>query len=633
MHLASRRASCRVGSLLLSLVIGLTSLASFPATAAAEPTSEERRVVATEVADSFCRNFPSLAGLPKSADPRTVCRSVLVENLDPEGSNDGVRAACLAALPLTAKPASLLCAQAVDRLLDPARAVFLDRVVPAVQQLACVASAPAAFDCLAQQVHVWLKQSIVSLWQGLVAVLTADTEAIKIIDGWRNAGMVSLYEDVGSLAALVLLGLMITSLIISIVRFDFRHFGSTLLGVVMWGMFWASGVTIAVLLIKASDGAARWLAGTPDSPGRTDLDRAGAEFGRWVDYITGAPAPGMGMAAPTYQTGSMTGLLVCMLLVVAIVVAIVTLLMRNIALLLLVVSLPLTLAGSAGPAITRSWLNAAIRLFVALLLAKPLIVIAVRLGATLVTVPRAGEPQATFTDALLGVAIILLAGLLPGVIYRFSGGLMATQAGTAPRASGGFSEQSGHAATSAADSAWALAQLNPMPPLTVKPSTGLGAGAGSSASAGAGLRAVPAAAGPLGAAVAAGSMIGGAVESGGRWLAGQAATAGGVLGDVEAPRIPAPPVSRYGRHGTSAPGSVSGHAPAPPAPDHPGRSGGDTGSVTLTITPDRPGHQQNPQLPNPAPPLVITGQVEPDTTASVLPEPPRALPPGERDPS
>ena len=138
-----------------------------------------------------------------------------------------MQAACTAALPTIAKYLAKECAKALDQLLDPARAVFLDRVVPAVQQLACVASAPAAFDCLAQQVHVWLKQSIVSLWQGLVAVLTADTEAIKIIDGWRNAGMVSLYQDVGSLAAMVLLGLMITSLIISIVRFDFRHFGST----------------------------------------------------------------------------------------------------------------------------------------------------------------------------------------------------------------------------------------------------------------------------------------------------------------------------------------------------------------------------------------------------------------------
>ena len=276
----------------------------------------------------------------------------------------------------------------LDQLLDPARAVFLDRVVPAVQQLACVASAPAAFDCLAQQVHVWLKQSIVSLWQGLVAVLTADTEAIKIIDGWRNAGMVSLYQDVGSLAAMVLLGLMIISLIISIVRFDFRHFGSTLLGVVMWGIFWASGVTIAVLLIKASDGAARWLAGTPDRPAGPIWTGPAPSSAAGSTTSPAPPRPGCGMAAPTYQTGSMTGLLVCLLLVVAIVVAIVTLLMRNIALLLLVVSLPLTLAGSAGPAITRSWLNAAIRLFVALLLAKPLIVIAVRLGATLVVGPE-----------------------------------------------------------------------------------------------------------------------------------------------------------------------------------------------------------------------------------------------------
>lgn len=616
-------------STLAAVVLVLISLGLNSPSASAEPTSPERRQTATEVAESFCGRAPAIAGLPSDVDLRALCISVIVENIDPEGTNTGMRGACTAALPVVAKYLVNPCVKALDHILDPARAVFLDRLVPAAQQLACVANAPAAFDCLAQQIHVWLKQSIVSLWQGLVAVLTADTEAVKIIDGWRNSGMVSLYEDVGSLAALVLLGLMITSLIISIVRFDFRHFGSTLVGVVMWGIFWASGVTIAMLLIKASDGAARWLAGTPDSSGQTDLDRAGAEFGRWVDYITGAPASGMTAATPTYQTGSMTGLLVCVLLVVAIVVAIVTLLMRNIALLLLVVSLPLTLAGSAGPAITRSWLNAAIRLFVALLLAKPLIVIAVRLGATLVVVPRVGEPQATFTDALLGVAIILLAGLLPGVIYRFSGGLMTTQAGSAPRASGGFSEQSGQAATSSADSAWALAQMNAMPPLRVKPGTGGGASVGAG---GSGLRAVPAAAGAVGAAVGAASVVGGAVESGGRWLAGQAATAGGVLGDVEAPRIPAPPVPRHGRYGTPAAGSPPNPSSAPP-PDHPGRSGGDTGSVTITMTPDGQGTQQRPELPDAAPPLVITGQVEPDTTRSALPASPRALPPGERDPS
>ena len=43
--------------------------------------------------------------------------------------------------------------------------------------------------------HVWLKQSIISLWHGLIAVLTSDTKAIGLIDGWRNDGIVSLYSD------------------------------------------------------------------------------------------------------------------------------------------------------------------------------------------------------------------------------------------------------------------------------------------------------------------------------------------------------------------------------------------------------------------------------------------------------
>jgi hypothetical protein len=278
---------------LLAVLIGLASLVATSPSASAEPSTEERHRVAAEVAESFCRNVPAIP-VPKTVDTRALCISVIVENIDPEGSNKGVQAACVAALPVAVKYLAKACADALDRLLDPARVIFLDRVVPAVQQLACVTSTPAAFDCLTQQVHVWLKQSIVALWSGLVVVLTADTEAIKIIEGWRHADTVSLYEDIGGLGALMLLGLMLTSLIISILRFDFRHFGSTLLGVIMWGIFWASGVTIAVLLIKASDGASRWLAGSPDAKGQSDLDRAGAEFTSWVDYISGAAAmPGV----------------------------------------------------------------------------------------------------------------------------------------------------------------------------------------------------------------------------------------------------------------------------------------------------------------------------------------------------
>ena len=187
----------------------------------------------------------------------------------------------------------------------------------------------------------------------------------------------------------------------------------------------------------------------------------------------------------------------------------------------------------------------------ALLLAKPLIVIAVRLGAVLVSVPQKGEPQATFSDAMLGVAIILLAGLLPGVIYRFSGGLMATSAGAPPRATGGVTGQSAQSVQSSMDMTRMIMERNaPRPALAATPR---GAGAPARAPArrpqpaarglGAG---VGGAAGPLGLVAVGSAMVGGAVESGGRWLAGQAATGGGVLGDVEAPHVPSPPISRMG---------------------------------------------------------------------------------------
>ena len=60
---------------------------------------------------------------------------------------------------------------------------------------------------------------------------------------------------------------------------------------------------IAVLLLKASDDAARWLAGRPDATGQTDLSRAGKEFGSWVDYITGATPTVAGWRPPAVQPG------------------------------------------------------------------------------------------------------------------------------------------------------------------------------------------------------------------------------------------------------------------------------------------------------------------------------------------
>lgn len=604
----------RVCRLLAALILGAALLATTVPSANAEPSTNERRKVAEYVAASVCETVPTIPKLPSSVDPNKLCRSVIVENVDPEGNNKGVLAACEIALPLPAKPAAKFCAQVLDKLLDPARQLFLDKVVPVAQQLACVTSTPAAFDCLAEQVHVWLKQSIVSLWQGLITVLTSDTKAISLVDGWSIGGIVSLYSDIGAVGATLLLGLMITSLIISAIRFDFRQFGSTLLGVAMWGLFWSGGAVIAVWLLKASDDAARWLGGRPDGNGETALSRAGKQFGNWVDYITGATASAS--LHPVYNPGSFTAILICLLLVVAIVITLVALLMRTIALLLIIILLPLTLAGTAGPKMTREWFISAVRMFVALLLAKPLIVVAVRLGAVLISVPQQGEPQATFSDAMLGVAIILLAGLLPGVIYRFSGGLMSTSAGSAPRAGGGLTSQSAQSIQSSADMTRMIMERNAARPALVgggaAPTgvarTGTGAAGGS----------LGAAAGPLGIAAMTTAVAGSALESGGRWLAGQAATGGGVFGDVDAPQVPSPPVSRVPDYGSS-PKAASAQ---------PGvRVGIGTAQPThITVVQTQPSAPAREPLPAAGPHLIIPGSVVPNHDPAQLPAAPKALP-------
>lgn len=604
---------CRV---IVILIVSAMFASSAAVVAEADPASNERRVQAEQIAQAACQGLAPIPKLPSTVDPQKLCRSVLVENIDPDGTNVGVRAACEAALPGLAKAAAKYCAAAIDKILDPARKLFLDKVVPAAQQLACVTSTPAAFDCLAEQVHVWMKQSIMSLWQGLITVLTSDTKAITTFDGWRNTGVVALYSDLGSLGVTLLLGLVLLSLLVSVIRFDFRQFGSTLFGIVTWGLFWSGGVAIAVLLLKASDGAARWVAGRPGPDGQTDLARAGKEFGTWVDYVTGATAGLPGGVHPVYNPGSFTAILICLLLIVAIVVTLVALLMRNVALLLLILVLPLTLAGAGGPRMTRAWFVSAVRLFVALLLAKPLIVVAVRLGAVLVSVPGAGEAQATFSDALLGVTIILLAGLIPGVIYRFSGGLMQTSAGGVPRASGGFSEQSAHSVQSSMDVTRMIMGRNAPQPSMLRSGTGPVSGSTTAPRAGSSSGSFGAAAGPIGLAAVGVALAGSALESGGRWMAGHATTAGGVTGDVEAPKVPSPPITRVAGRGSGA----SQQIPSSPSAQ-PGRP------AAVSVMQTYPAGTSLPAVSGKPAPLIIPGTVvpaAPDKRAEI-PSPPKAI--------
>lgn len=612
--------------MLISVLLGaVLSTAAVPHATAA-PTTQERRQVAEQVAAAICRTMPPIPRLPKTVEANAVCRSVIVENVDPDGNNSGIQAACEIALPAFAQAVTRFCAAVMDKLLDPARKMFLDKVVPTAQKLACITSAPATFDCLAKQVHIWLEQAITSLWQGLLTVLTSNTKVVGLLDGWHNHGIVSIYSDIGSVGATLLLGVMLTSLIISAIRFDFRQFGTTILGVIAWGLFWSGGVTIAVLLMKASDEVSRWLAGRREASGATDLDRAGQHFANWVEYVSGAASSSPAPRPAFEQAGSFTAILICLLLIIAIVATLVALLMRNIALLMIIMALPLTLAGAAGPRLTREWFFAAVRMFVALLLAKPLIVIAVRVGAVLVSVPSKGERQTSFSDALLGVAIILLAALLPGVIYRFSGGLMNTSAGAAPRAATGVTGQASQSVVSSAEMTRMIMDRNAPRPAVAGPSSATAASGPRLA----GIRAAAGGvAGPVGAAALATSLAGGAVESGGRWLAAHAATGGGVFGDVETPHVPTPPISRVpygGRTGQQSTDRQPDQKTEPTTSQQPDQS-----NFTIVQRSSDPLATPPAVEPRDAAHLIIPGTVVSDNAAQTAlpPAPPPAR--GEED--
>jgi len=620
----------------IALLLGAALAGAAVAQANASPTTAERRQVAEQVATSVCRTMPVIPKLPSTLDAKRLCQSVIVEDVDPDGNNIGIRAACEQAIPAFALPAVRFCTAAMDKLLDPARKLFLDKVVPAAQKLACITSAPATFDCLAQQVHVWLQQSIIGLWQGLLTVLTSKTQVISLLDGWHNHGIVSVYSDVGSVGATLLLGVVLISLTIALIRMDLRRLGSTIFGVITWGLFWSGGAAIAVLLMKASDEVSKWLAGRPDASGTTDLDRAGRQFLTWVEYVSDAAPTTSVDLRPNYAVGSFAAILICVLLIIAIVATLVALLMRNIALLMIIMALPLTLAGSAGPRLTREWFQATVRMFIAMLLAKPLIVIAVRVGSVMVSVPSKGEAQASFSDALLGVAIILLAALLPGVIYRFSGGLMnSSAAGAAPRASGGMSAQASQSMVSSADMLRMIMDRNAPTPAVAGPSSSRAAlgRTGPASVGGAAQTRAAGAAGPIGVAAMGAVLAISAAESGGRWLAGHAATGGGVFGDVEAPHVPGPPVSRLPYRSSQTPAGGPDQNGDKQSASKDGSNTREPSGSKVTIVQQHPPETQQPAInggtdAGPDSHLIIPGTVLPDAEP---PEGPHALPPAPAD--
>lgn len=612
---------------MISCVVAALGLGvSAPAAMADPPTDAQHAQIAQEIATERCANLPKITGLG-NVDPKKLCESMIVGNVDPNSNPRGVTMACKASLAsMGAIGAGLsripqvvkACAGVMSKILTPAQVEYLNRVndnvANAASKLQCVTESPNTLDCIAQQFNVWLAGGVTQLWSVMSGLLTDDTVAIGVFDHWRNPDVLSLYSTIGGLSALLLLVFLLVSLLASLVRMDLRPVGSALVGIATWAVFWVGGVVLALAGLRASDELANLLAGAPDQAGRTALSRASDKWVEWIRYFSDASRGALpkGVPHPAYDAGTLAALLIIGFLLVAIGAAALALLMRNVAVLVMLIFLPLVLAGRAGPAFTRSWLPRMLATFATLLLAKPALVAAARLGAAVIKVPKAGGTHGPgMWESVVGAAIILVVALIPGAIYKFSGVMPGAQGGNAPRAQASYSERSAQSVQASMDMHRMILQRNSP---QARPLVSGGGGAMGLASAGGRGRfagALAGASGPIGLALGAVSMGGGAGESVGRFAAGQAATAGGVFGDVDGPHVPHSTVPRFGP-GMRRQQPQGGVAPHQEQAEHQPEDRGREHADLRVMRPDNGGGGGNAQALAGRQPLVIPGEVVPN---------------------
>lgn len=566
--------AARVGRLLVVVLVAVAVLFGSTAPAAAAPKDDERRQVAERVAAQVCDSWPAPSWFPKSLTPKTFCTDIVVETVDPEGDNTALKAACVAALGPAAGPLAGIttldatCAEWLRGFLKPAQEMFTDQIVPLAEQAQCLSGGGDAtsFECWMEQIHVWLKQSITSMWAAFVGVLTQDTQALKIID-IGGGDLSDTQSDFRALVAQVFwLGMSVAFILVlfnfikSAVRLNFQDAAKSIFGSVAYVLLFPIALGLGIFFIKIGDELAKWATGGVDKNGQSDLDHAAIAMGSWLDYVAGATEKIPGEVHPVYNPGSLSGVLICLALIVAIVMAMITLTLRNVALVVMALMSPIIGAGWAGGQTTRSWSGKFIAAFFAILLAKPILVLFVRLSSTLLKVPSSPKAaQADEAAALIGIVLLLCCCFVPGVIYKIST-IMGTNAGSRTGASQtGMAEQSGHSTMSTIQSTKALVRQNGTTSGT-RSLTASGPGATTPGGVGSwsGSRGVGAGMGQVASgALIAGTLAAGAVSSATKATASQVGTAGGALDDAEAPHVPQAPY-KLGYGGGGSGGQDSG---------------------------------------------------------------------------
>jgi len=538
----------------IGVVLGLLVAFGGPASVAhADPTDSNKVQAATTAAQATC----GTVGASLFGDQATkLCVDALVAILtDPTKATAEV--ACTAELTVlgleglpTAQPT---CVQIVKPLVAAATAAMNQAIADVVQ---CVQSTAQGdvFACNAKLVQQWIGRGAQLVWSGVVGVLLAPTQAMSIIDLRANpnaapeaAAFRSLYGDIGWIAAGLLQLFVLLALIQAIIQGRIRTIFEALTGVFTWGIFWIAGMTLAVVILSVTDSLTLFLAGENGS--KMQLDG----IQKWLGLVTDVS----GVSAAFGDFGSSLGVVFALVLFVAMIVIFVTLALREVSILLMALVLPVLLAMQAGPSGMRKAFPTVVKAFITIALAKPLMVIGLRLGASFVAVPADGKLN--LWSGVLGLVVLGISAFAPGVLYKLFG----VMEGAAGQRMGGAShgiDAAGRSAVDAGDSARSVFSAN-------APSTPVAASSGGGAVAGGG-GAAAAAAGPIGLVVGAGMMAASTTASAGSMVASQVGTGGGALGDAEHAQPGSFPRS-YGSIGLPPQAQAPSASPSMPTPPPP----------------------------------------------------------------
>jgi DNA processing protein len=551
---------------ILGLLLGLLISVWGPASVAhADPTDTEKIQAATTAAQASCGSIGASV-LGDQATKMCVDALVAVLTNPTKATADVACTAELTVLGLEALPgAQAACVQIVKPLVAATTAAMNQALADVVQ---CVQSTAQGdmFACNTKLVQQWIGRGVQLVWSGVVGVVLAPTQAMNIIDLRANpnaapeaAAFRSLYGDIGWIAGGLVELFVLLALIQAIIRGRLRTVFESLTGVAAWGIFWIAGMTLVVVILSVTDSLTLFLAGENGS--KMQLDG----IQKWLGLVTNATG-----VNPTFgDFGSSIGVIFAVVLLIAMIVIFVTLALREVSILLMAVVLPVLLAMQAGPAGMRKALPTVAKAFITIALAKPLMVIGLRLGASFVAVPADGKLN--LWAAVLGLVVLGISAFAPGVLYKLFG----VMEGAAGQRMGGVShgiDAAGRSAVDAGDSARSVFAANaPSTPVAASSGGGAAAGGGGAAAAAGGGGAAASVAGPIGLVVGAGMMAASTTASVGSMVASQVGTGGGALGDAEHAQPGSFPRS-YGSVGlppqAQAP-SASPSMPTPPPPPAP----------------------------------------------------------------